>query len=202
MEIPFHPIAAHFPIALTVIMPFLVLIFALMIKTGKMSSMAWLVIIGLQLFTTVSGYVALESGENEEDTVSRIVDKAIIHEHEEAAEIFVGVTVVTLVLSIATFFLKKEIQYLVQLAIVLLGLVNGYLAFRTGEQGGKIVYKYKAPNAYGPMEQSGLLPTPGMNTSESEYPQNESLKKDENDYGGSEEPDGEEENIEEDKQED
>jgi uncharacterized membrane protein len=202
MDLPFHPIAVHFPIALSILMPFLVLIFALMIKTGKMSSTAWLVIIGLQIFLTASGYVSLESGENEEDTVARIVDKTIIHEHEESAEIFVGATVITLVLSIATFFLKKEIQYLAQLAIVLLGLVNGYLAFKTGEQGGKIVYKYKAPNAYGPLEQNGLLPTPGMNTSESENPQNESLKQDENDYGSSEESDGEEENIEEDKEED
>jgi len=104
MQLPFHPLIVHFPLALTFIMPILIIVFAVMIKMNKMQPQMWLIIIGLQVAVVVTGYVALESGENEEDKVEKIVGKKLIHEHEEAAEIFVGSTVLALVLSIAVFF--------------------------------------------------------------------------------------------------
>ena len=204
MNIPFHPIIVHFPIALTFILPPLVFVFALMIKKNKMSPQAWFIIIGLQLLTTVTGYVSLESGEEAEDVVEKVLDKKLIHEHEERAEIFVGSTVVALVLSIVAFFLRKEFQFMLKLAVAVIGLVSGFLAYRTGESGGELVYRYGAASAYAieGNSQSGLLPTPGIKTSESESPsdENESLKPDENDYNQTED----EENLEDDesKQED
>ena len=204
MNIPFHPIIVHFPLALTFILPPLVLIFALMIKRNKMSPQAWFIIIGLQLLTTVTGYVSLESGEEAEDVVERVIDKKHIHEHEERAEIFVGSTVVALVLSVVAFFLRKEFQFILKLTVAVVGLVSGFLAYRTGESGGELVYRYGAASAYASQgnTQQGLLPTPGLNTSESENPsdENESLKADENDYTQTED----EENLEDDdaKQED
>ncbi len=195
MELPFHPIIVHFPIALAFILPLLILAFAYMIKVNKMSNQAWLIIIGLQIATTVTGYVALESGETEEHQVEKVVDKKIIHEHEEAAEIFVGSTVVALVLSVAAFFLRKELQFFVHLGIALLSFVSCYLAYNTGHSGGGLVYEHGAASAYAQVttsttnETEGLLPTPGMNTSESPMPveENESLKADDNDYGNGDE---------------
>jgi uncharacterized membrane protein len=192
MQVPFHPIIVHFPLAITFLLPVLVLIFALMIKSNKMSQKAWLIIIGLQVLTTATGYISLESGEEAEEVAERVVQKKVIHEHEERAEIFVGSTVLALILSIAAFFLRKEIQYLVQLGICLVTLVSCFLAYRTGESGGELVYRYGAASAYAQefdngSAQEGLLPTPGMNTSESAHPgeENESLKADDNDYGSS-----------------
>lgn len=195
MELPFHPIIVHFPIALSFILPVLILVFAYMIKVNKMSNQAWLIIIGLQIATTVTGYVALETGETEEHQVEKVVDKKIIHQHEEAAEIFVGSTVVALVLSVAAFFLRKELQFFVHLGIALVSLVSSYLAFNTGHSGGGLVYEHGAASAYAQVmtsksnEGEGLLPTPGMNTSESPMPvdENESLKADDNDYGNGDE---------------
>ena len=190
MQVPFHPIIVHFPLALTFILPALVLIFALMIKRNKMSQQAWIIIIGLQILTTATGYIALDSGEEAEETVEKVVDKKIIHEHEERAEIFVGATVLALVLSVAAYFLKTQIQIFVQLAVCLVSLVACFLAYRTGESGGELVYKHGAASAYvtpSDSESNGLLPTPGLNTSESD--ENESLKSDDNDYGNSDEAD-------------
>ena len=189
MQTPFHPLIVHFPLALTFILPILVIIFAFMIKTNKMSHQAWLIIIGLQMITTITGYVAMDAGENDEQQVEKVVSKKIIHEHEEAAEIFVGSTVIILVLSIAAYFLRKEIQFFVNLGVCFLGLISCFLAYRTGELGGELVYVHGAAGVHTTTIPMGLLPTPGLNTSESSTPadEKESLKTDDNDYGQSDE---------------
>jgi uncharacterized membrane protein len=198
MQTPLHPSIVHLPLALTFILPALVLVFALMIRRNKMAPQAWLIIIGLQLLTTVSGYVALETGEDEEHQVEKVVDKKIIHEHEERAEVFVGATVVALVVSVATFFLLKDIQFYLHLTIALISLITCFLAYRTGSSGGELVYRHGAASAYVKVENleaQGLLPTPGMDTSETPTPveENESLKTDDNDYGNADEVDDAEE---------
>lgn len=193
MQVPLHPMIVHFPLALTFFIPVLILVFAYMIKTNKMSPSSWLVVVGLQLAVVITGYVALETGETEEDQVAQVLDKKLIHEHEEVAEIFVGTAVIVLVLSIGVFFLRSEFQFPIQLGIALVGLISCYQAYRTGQLGGELVYKYGAASAYevqsGAPANNALLPTPGMNTSESPMPvdENESLKTDENDYGNSDE---------------
>lgn len=188
MQVPFHAMIVHFPLALTFLIPFAMLIFAYMIQVKKMTPQAWLMVIGLQMALTISGYVALESGENEEHLVEKVLDKTYIHEHEEASEIFVGSTVVMLVLSIAAFFLKNELQFKMQLLVALLSITSCYLAYRAGKLGGELVYHHGAARAYIQEAGNGLLPTPGKNTSESPMPvnENESLKVDENDYGNGE----------------
>jgi hypothetical protein len=154
-----------------------------------MKSNMWLIIVGLHLFTVGAGYLALETGENEEDTVAKIVDKDLIGEHEKYAEIFVGVTVVATAISIVAFFLQTNIQFYAQLANVIILVVAAFFAYETGEHGGDLVYKYGATRAYelnlSNDVQMNILPTPGMNTSESPMPveENESLKVDDNDYG-------------------
>lgn len=189
MQVPVHPLIVHFPIVLTFILPILIVVFAYMIKINKATPKSWLIIIGLQLAVVITGYISLETGETEEHTVEKVVAKSIIHEHEEAAEIFVGSTVLALVLSIGAFFIRKEIGFPVKLGIAALTLVSCYLAYRTGLLGGELVYKHGAASAYTESSEQGLLPTPGMNTSESPSPteENESLKPDENDYGNADE---------------
>lgn len=198
MHVPFHPMIVHFPMALTFILPVLVLVFAYMIHINKMTPRGWLIIVGLQLVVTITGYVSLESGETEEHTVSKVVAKDYIHAHEEAAEIFVGSTVIALVVSIGAFFLRKELQLPIKVAVAVIGLVSCYLAYRTGTLGGELVYQHGAASAYAVGAESapeGILPTPGLNTSESPMPvnENESLKADDNDYGSGDESESDDE---------
>jgi uncharacterized membrane protein len=201
MQLPFHPFIVHFPVALTFTLPILIIIFAQMIKANKMSPKGWLIITGLQLAIVITGYISLESGEVEEDHVEKVVSKKLIHEHEEAAEVFVGFSVLGFVLSVAAFFIRKEISYLLKLGIALLGLLSCYFAYRTGHLGGELVYRYGAGRAYSEAEVQSILPSSDRSTSESPMPvnENESLKTDENDYGNS---DSTEESDEEFKQED
>jgi uncharacterized membrane protein len=172
MLLPFHPSVVHLPIVISFILPILILIFSLMIKKNAMGAKAWIVILGLQIFTTATGYLALETGEVEEDVVERIVAKKLIGEHEEAAELFVGSTVIALVLGISAFFIRREFQFKIQMALVLISFISAYLAFRAGKLGGELVYKHGAAQAYitestkvsGEQE---ILPNSGKSTSES-----------------------------------
>ncbi len=186
MQVPFHPTIVHFPLVLTFILPILILIFAFMIKKNKMSRYAWLIIIGLQAATTISGYVAMNAGGNDEDQVEKVVNKKLIHEHEDAAEVFVGSTVILLALSIAAFFLKQEIQFKFNVGVGLLSLISCFLAYKAGELGGELVYKHGAAGAYVTTMPVGALS--GSNHPDSKTnDENESLKADENDYGNSDE---------------
>ncbi|HXH31092.1 MAG TPA: DUF2231 domain-containing protein [Bacteriovoracaceae bacterium] len=190
MPEPLHPYIVHLPVALSYLIPILIIVFAQMIKKNKMAPAAWLVIIGIQLVITVTGYVALETGETEELAVDKLVSKKLIHEHEEASEIFVGSTVLALVVSIAAFFIRKEFQFYIKLAVGVISLGSVFLAYSTGKLGVELVYKHGAAAAYAEAQSEpvqGLLPTPGLNTSESPMPvdESDSLKADENDYGSS-----------------
>lgn len=185
---PLHPSIVHFPIVLTFIMPVLIIYMAWMIKSNRVAKEAWFLIVGLQVLVTATGYISLETGESEEHAVEKVLDKRYIHKHEEAAEVFVGTTVLALVISIAAIFILKKFQIHLHAVVCVITLVSGLTAYRAGQLGGELVYKHGAATAYRIEGSSGLLPTPGMNTSESSMPidDNESFKADDSDYGNAE----------------
>lgn len=179
---PLHPAIVHFPIALTFLLPVLVLIFAWAIRAGKMSKELWLVVIGLQVLITVSGYVSLETGETDEEKVSAIVGKELINKHEEAAEIFVGMTVISLASGIVVWFLQPAFQDRARFGVVILSLLPVFFAWRTGHLGGNIVYRFGGGSAHADVREvfrPEAMPMEPVNATE-----NESLKPDENDYSG------------------
>lgn len=177
---PTHPIVIHFPLALTFLLPFLVLVFAWAIRAGKMSKELWLVIICLQALITASGYLALETGETDEDKVAAVVGKKLIHEHEEAAEVFVGATVISLAAGVAAWFLRPEFQDKARGVVLLVSLIPLFFAWRTGKLGGEIVYFHGGGSAHADVRE---VFRPEAMPLEPGAPVNESLKPDENDYG-------------------
>ncbi len=195
MQIPFHPLIAQFPMAMAFLLPPLVVVFAYFIRVNKLSTSAWLIIVGLQLATTVTGYMAIDSGVTEEKMVERAVPKVFVSEHEAAANIFIGLTVLGLVLSVAGFFLRKDLQLYVQVFILGIVISAAYMGYRVVQMGHELVYLHGAAKVYHHDSQvdeatpEGLLPTPGLETSENPFPtdENESLKADENDYGSADE---------------
>lgn len=174
MSVPYHPMLVHFPIAGAILIPFLTLIFALFIRSKKMNLVSWSIIIFLNGAMVVSGYLSMETGEREEKIVKKVIDKKLIHEHEEMAEVFVAMNVITFSLSIALVLIPGLWGYRLRLALAAWGVVPLIFAFKTGELGGELVYKYGAARAYQEDLSTGILPTPGLNTSESDFPLPES----------------------------
>jgi uncharacterized membrane protein len=181
MQIPLHPMIVHFPLALSAVMPILMIVFLWLMKKNLMAPKCWLIIIGLQLFTTVSAYIALESGEEVEDKVEKVVDKKLIHTHEEKAEIFTGVSVLALVLSIVAYVVKKELQTGIILGLIGISMTGAILGFNTGKAGGELVYEHGAAGVFA----DKAIPAEPVIMNKEEV--SESLKADDNDYSGTDE---------------
>lgn len=197
-ELPLHPQFVHLPLALALILPILAIVLAFLIKSEKFPPQVWGIIVGLQLVATISGYVAMSLGENDEEVVEKVVGKEALHRHEEQAEMFVASSVASTAFSVTVIFVKLTAKFPLMIVSFILMLGQLFLGVRSGQSGGALVYVHKAAEAYSQNDSAprpeGLLPTPGMNTSESEYPQ------DENDYAPGEAV--EEDEIEDDREDD
>lgn len=149
MELPLHPIIIHLPIGLTILLPIIVLVtWALFIK-GHVNKFA-LVLLPV-LYFSISGlaYIAMETGEDEEHTVEKVVDEKYIEEHEESAETFFVASLVVAAISLAPLFITKTAT--IKAGFPLLLAAHGvliYFVYLVGHSGGELVYKYNAPSAY------------------------------------------------------
>ena len=146
--IPWHPFIVHFPLALTFLLPFGVLGLSILLKRKLLPEKIWVGIILVQMIITGGGYLALETGEDDEKVVKEIVERAYISEHEVAAEKYVGVTVLTLSLSVAVFFIAPALQFPLRMTILALSVLASYFALETGHLGAELVYVHGAAEAY------------------------------------------------------
>ena len=150
---PLHPAVVHFPLVFAVLLPVVVLAALLAIRRGTRPLRAWAFPLAISVALTASGWVALETGEAEEDRVEAFVGEAPIHEHEEAAERFLLVAgVVTLIagLGLASGTVGAAARIVASvgtLAVLVAGI-------QVGSAGGKLVYEHGAAQAYaGPSQE-------------------------------------------------
>jgi uncharacterized membrane protein len=144
---PLHPAVVHMPIAMAVLAPVLVVVALVLVrKTGSVVA-PWLPVVVVALMMAGSAYLALETGEDEEDRVEQVLSEEIIHEHEERAELFLWSAVVLAVAALGGLLKGRWGNTLrwVALAVCLVALV---LAVRVGGSGGELVYEHGAAAAY------------------------------------------------------
>ncbi len=91
-----HPALVHFPISLAFLIPIVSLAVTRSLWSARRKSRAWLAVVLLQGLLVVSGYVAAESGEGDEQRVEAVVAEHLIERHEESAELFLVLSAVTL----------------------------------------------------------------------------------------------------------
>lgn len=148
---PLHPAMVHFPIVLTFLLP-LAAFGALWhgrrnpgVRTG------WMLTTALAGALTASAWLAVETGEGEEDLVERVVPDAPLEAHEEAAERFLLLSGGVLLLAGAGL-LRNRIGTAARLATTAgsVGLVvAGALV---GHSGGELVYRHGAAAAHTQIE--------------------------------------------------
>jgi len=158
---PLHPAVVHFPIVFAVLLPLVALAALLAIRWGARPLYAWAFPLAISMALTASAWVALETGEAEEDRVEAFVGEAPIHEHEEAAERFLLIAgVMTLVaglgLTSATVGAAARIVASVGSVVVLAAGVQ------VGRAGGELVYEHGAAQAY-------VAPSAGTPLAEGEW---------------------------------
>jgi uncharacterized membrane protein len=163
---PLHPAVVHLPMALAVLAPVFAVGALAAVRRGVPPLRRWSLAVAMFMALSVSAWVSIETGEDEEDRVERVVPEAALETHEDAADAFLWLSVA--VLGVAAVGLRKgrigmSARYAATAASVVL-LVAGY---RVGHSGGALVYTHGAASAY--VDGSG--PTPGA-------PDDENDKKD------------------------
>lgn len=144
---PLHPAVVHFPIVLAVLLPIFALGALWAIRRGAKPRRPWAIPVALAVALTASAWVALETGEAEEERVEGVVGEAALHEHEEAGERFLVLSGLVLVLAgagLAGGTLGSAARLLAT-AGSLGVLVAG---FAVGKAGGELVYRHGAAQPY------------------------------------------------------
>ena len=145
--IPLHPLVVHFPIVLAVLLPISVVVALWAVRKGATARRVWALPLAFAAALTLSAWVAVQTGESQEDRVEDVVGEAALHGHEEAAERFLVLSGV-LCLIAAVGLARGTIGSAARLvtAAGAIGLVVA--GAQVGHSGGTLVYRHGAASAY------------------------------------------------------
>ncbi|HEX6133769.1 MAG TPA: DUF2231 domain-containing protein [Longimicrobiales bacterium] len=144
---PLHPAVVHFPIVLVFLVPIAAVLAVWAIRRGAATRRTWAVPLALAAALALSAFVALRTGEAEEDRVEAVVAEAALHAHEEAAERFLVLSGVLLLVAGAGLF-RGDLGRAARLVTIVgsLGLIVA--GVQVGAEGGELVYEHNAGSAY------------------------------------------------------
>jgi uncharacterized membrane protein len=147
MPHPLHPAVVHFPLVLAVLLPFVAVVGLLVSRRASAGRGPWLAVAAMAVILSLSAWVSVETGQQQEDAVERVVPEGTIHQHEEAAEgLLLGSVLVAglILVGLSPGRVGRGARYIsVPAALVVLAL-----AFRVGDSGGSLVYTHGAAAAY------------------------------------------------------
>ncbi len=144
---PIHPAIVHFPIVFVVLLPAAALAATVLIARGRPARRTWGWVVGLAVVLSASSWVAVRTGEQQEERVESVVAESVLHEHEEAGERFLaltGATALLLAIGLVPGRAGRLARYTGALATV--GLLAAGL--QVGHSGGALVYEHGAAQAY------------------------------------------------------
>lgn len=144
---PLHPALVHLPVALALLIPLVAATVAVAVRAGALPRPAWVGVLALQVLLVGSGWMAMESGEDQEERVERVVPERYIEEHEERAEAFVWAGAAT-ILVLAAGLVASPAGAAARLVGVVATMVVLGLGIRVGHSGGELVYKHGAAAVY------------------------------------------------------
>lgn len=146
---PLHPAVVHFPIVLTFLLPLVALASLWRIRQGAPARSAWRVPAAVAGALTASAWLAVETGERDEEAVERVVAEAPLESHEEAAERFLLLSgAVFLVAGAGLLHGPAGAAARLTATVGALGLVGA--GALVGHSGGELVYRHGAAAAHAP----------------------------------------------------
>jgi uncharacterized membrane protein len=144
---PLHPAIVHYPIALATLLPLAAVVALILIGRGAPARKTWTFVVALSAMLALASYVAVKTGESQEDVVEEVVAEEPIHEHEEAGErmlIFSGIGLLLVGLGLANGGLGRAGRWIGTAGSVALLVA----AYQVGRLGGELVYEHGAAQAY------------------------------------------------------
>ncbi len=145
---PLHPAVVHFPIVLALLLPVVTAVALWVVLRGRaLTRPVWSVVVAFSVLTAASAWVAVRTGEDQEERVEDVVSDDAIHEHEEAAEFFLPLAAVVMLVSAAGLLKGRPGDAARWLTLV--GALGAAAAIvRVGATGGELVYRHGAAAAY------------------------------------------------------
>lgn len=136
---PLHPAIVHFPIVFMILLPVVALGALWAIRRGARISRAWAFPLVTAAALVGSAWLALETGETDEERAEDTVGEAVMGAHESAAERFLLLSGGVFVL-IAAGFMKGRAGKAVRAAASTAALALIIAGYQVGHSGGRIVY--------------------------------------------------------------
>ncbi|HVE33660.1 MAG TPA: DUF2231 domain-containing protein [Gemmatimonadaceae bacterium] len=151
---PLHPSVVHFPVVIGFLLPIIVGGTLWAIHRGAHTRRAWSIPVVAALMLAASAWVAVETGEDQEDRVERVVGKQPLAEHSELAETFLAVSAGLALIAVAGLVggVAGRAARIVTAAGSLALAVGATIV---GHSGGQLVYRYGAAAAYVPASSVG-----------------------------------------------
>lgn len=146
---PLHPAVVHFPIVLAFLLPLFAIGALVAIRKGARPLRAWSLPLVIGAALTLSSWVAVETGEDQDERVERVVAEQPLETHEERAELFLTLSSVLLVVS-ATGLVGGVVGRAGRLTATVGAVALVVAAAQVGHSGGELVYKHGAASAYAP----------------------------------------------------
>ncbi len=146
-SVPLHPMVVHFPMVLVILLPISALLALWAIRRGATPLKAWSIPLVLSAALLLSAFVALRTGEAQEERVEAVLSEQVLAQHEEAAERFLvlsGVLLAVAAVGLVGGTIGTSARIVATIGAI--GLVGA--GVQVGKAGGELVYVHGAANAY------------------------------------------------------
>ena len=144
---PLHPAVVHFPLVLALLLPVVAVVALWAVRLGAVPARAWAAPLAVAVALAASAWVAVRTGGAEEDRVEAVVAESVIHEHEEAAERFLVLSSVVMLLTVAGL-MRGTLGSAARGLTVAGALVVAVAGVQVGAAGGELVYRHNAASVY------------------------------------------------------
>ncbi|HET9039854.1 MAG TPA: DUF2231 domain-containing protein [Gemmatimonadales bacterium] len=144
---PLHPAIVHFPIVFMLLLPLIGFGALYAIRRGSHPRLAWGLPVAFAAGLAASTWLAVETGESQEEKVEEVVAEPALNAHEESAERFLWLSGALLLLTGAGL-LKGRLGGTARVAATIGSVGLAALGAQVGHTGGKLVYQYGAASAY------------------------------------------------------
>jgi hypothetical protein len=118
-----------------------------LIRRGGAPRKIWALPVVVAAALSLSAWVAIQTGEREEDRVERVVGDSPMHSHEEAAERFLLLSFAMLALA-AGGLAPGKVGSVVRVVATGAAVVLVGAGVQVGNTGGELVYQHGAASAY------------------------------------------------------
>ncbi len=144
---PLHPALVHFPIVLALLMPVVIASAWLVVHRTRRSRVPWAVVVGAAGALFLAAWLSVRTGQRQEDRVEAYVTRGALHEHKEAAERFLLMAGIALVIA-PLGMIGGRLGQAGRAATAIASAILAYSVVGVGRSGGHLVYRQGAAQAY------------------------------------------------------